>query len=273
MLAKRTSTRASVPLLNAVLILYLAAVWPETVRCAAAVSDTQRAQDLRVQSAQRAAHTSAFHLLPLQSRLTGTGSSSSVSAQIRKHGLCGMRAFHIASAKNSGISAARGSPRPSVAGTSMQQKSQLPGGGPGGIFKKIEQTLMLVKSFVQQNLGSGLALPALLLVMWSSGQFQWLFSIFNFIFVLVIVVPTALVVGLNLWVKSSVVDGACPNCQSRVMLPKNQQSACMTCGTSLLCTDGRIERASIYNTREDAATGKTSVVDVYDVEAIDIDAK
>ena len=29
--------------------------------------------------------------------------------------------------------------------------------------------------------------------------------------------------------------GACPSCGARVMLPKNQQSACMTCGTPLLC--------------------------------------
>ena len=56
------------------------------------------------------------------------------------------------------------------------------------------------------------------------------------------------------------------------MLPKNQQSACMSCGTPLLCVDGRIERSSIYNTQQDA-TGKKSAADVYDVEAIDIDAK
>jgi hypothetical protein len=40
-------------------------------------------------------------------------------------------------------------------------------------------------------------------VLWSTGQFQWLFSIFNFFFVLIIVVPTVLVIGLNLWVSEN----------------------------------------------------------------------
>ena len=40
-------------------------------------------------------------------------------------------------------------------------------------------------------------------VLWSTGQFQWLFSIFNFFFVLIIVVPTVLVIGLNLWVSNN----------------------------------------------------------------------
>jgi len=253
----------SVKMRNVVLMLYLAVIWPESVRCAAAVSNSPYHPHLG--SAPRSSHTSAFQLRSPILHTAGT-------VHIRAHSLLGVCSLRTASAKISEISAARGLHRPALAGWRMQFNSQLPGGGSGGIFKKIEQTLMLVKSFVKQNLGSGLAVPVLLLVLWSSGQFQWLFSIFNFIFVLVIVVPTVLVIGLNLWVKRSVVDGACPNCQSRVMLPKNQQSACMTCGTSLLCTDGRIERASIYNTREDA-TGKTSVVDVYDVEAIDIDAK
>ena len=43
-------------------------------------------------------------------------------------------------------------------------------------------------------------------------------------------------------------------------------------GTPLLCVDGRVERSGVYNTQQDAA-GKKSAVDVYDVEAIDIDAK
>ena len=37
--------------------------------------------------------------------------------------------------------------------------------------------------------------------------------------------------------------------------------------------DGKVERASIYNTAQDTTTGAKSVVDVYDVEATDVDAK
>ena len=46
------------------------------------------------------------------------------------------------------------------------------------------------QAFVQQNLGSGMLMPAVLLLLWSTGQFQWLFSIFNFVFILFFVVPT-----------------------------------------------------------------------------------
>ena len=47
-------------------------------------------------------------------------------------------------------------------------------------------------------------------------QIKWVFDIFNFIFLLVFILPVVLVIALNLWVKTSVVDGECPNCGSRV---------------------------------------------------------
>ncbi|EKX37422.1 hypothetical protein GUITHDRAFT_116383 [Guillardia theta CCMP2712] len=85
---------------------------------------------------------------------------------------------------------------------------------------------------------------------------KWVFDIFNFIFLL-----------------TSVVDGECPNCGSRVMLAKKSQSLCMTCGTPLLVENGKVSRVSVYNTRTDTRTGKQTVVDVVDVEAIDVDSK
>ena len=57
-----------------------------------------------------------------------------------------------------------------VAATRMQSNNQLPGGGGQGVFKSVEQTLRLAKSFIQQNLGSGLVFPTVLLVLWSTGQ-------------------------------------------------------------------------------------------------------
>jgi uncharacterized Zn finger protein (UPF0148 family) len=79
-------------------------------------------------------------------------------------------------------------------------------------------------------------------------------------------------VGLNLWVKTSVVNGNCPSCNTPVMVAKKSQSNCMACGTPLIVEDGKVARASVYNTQQDAS-GRQTVVDVMDVEAIDIDAK
>jgi len=148
------------------------------------------------------------------------------------------------------------------------------GGGKDFLQEAQAQIASLTRS-LQQFLsnGTGLIFPAVFVLLLVTGQIKWVFDIFNFIFLLVFILPVVLVIALNLWVKTSVVDGECPNCGSRVMLAKKSQSLCMTCGTPLLVENGKVSRVSVYNTRTDTRTGKQTVVDVVDVEAIDVDSK
>mmetsp|Transcript_13191 Transcript_13191/g.30324 ORF Transcript_13191/g.30324 Transcript_13191/m.30324 type:complete len:234 (-) Transcript_13191:160-861(-) len=148
-------------------------------------------------------------------------------------------------------------------------------GGGKDLIQELQSQIAGLTRSLQQFLsnGTGLIFPAVFVLLLVTGQVKWVFDIFNFIFLLVFILPVVLVIALNLWVKTSVVDGECPNCGSRVMLAKKSQSLCMTCGTPLLVENGKVSRVSVYNTRTDTRTGKQTVVDVVDVEAIDVDSK
>jgi len=149
----------------------------------------------------------------------------------------------------------------------LLQMSRLPRGGGGGGNDLLDN----LRRFLQNAGSSGLLLPTLLLLLWSSGQFNWLFSLVNTVFLLIFIIPVIGVVALNLWVKTSLVNGNCPSCKSPVMVAKSSQSVCMQCGTPLIVEDGVVSRAGVYNTQQDDATGRQTVVDVMDVEAIDVE--
>lgn len=106
-----------------------------------------------------------------------------------------------------------------------------------------------------------------------TGQLNWLFGVVNFLLLSALVVPVAIVVGINLFIKTSIVDGDCPTCGSKVMLPKQKASQCMNCGTPLIIEKGVISRASQYNTQTDVQTGQQSAADVLDVEVKAVDAE
>mmetsp|Transcript_21765 Transcript_21765/g.51680 ORF Transcript_21765/g.51680 Transcript_21765/m.51680 type:complete len:236 (-) Transcript_21765:163-870(-) len=163
--------------------------------------------------------------------------------------------------------------------SSLPLRAKLPSGGNGGgaaaFLRAIRQQLANLTTRVMRAPFSGLLLPTVLLAMLASGQFGWLWSVVNTVFLLVFIVPIVGVIAVNLWVKMSLVNGNCPSCSAKVMLPKNGQgqSVCFSCGTPLLVEDGKIARAGMYNTQNDVKTGRPMGVDIVDVEAIDVDSR
>ncbi|KAJ1480857.1 hypothetical protein T484DRAFT_1809330 [Baffinella frigidus] len=151
----------------------------------------------------------------------------------------------------------------------LLQMSRLPRGGGGGgndLLGNLQRFLQNAGSILScdnlrrflQNAGSsGLLLPTLLLLLWSSGQFNWLFSLVNTVFLLIFIIPVIGVVALNLWVKTSLVNGNCPSCKSPVMVAKSSQSMCMQCGTPLIVED----RAGVSNTRVCMQCGTPLIVE------------
>eukprot|EP00281_Chroomonas_sp_CCMP1168_P034635 CAMPEP_0206239090 /NCGR_PEP_ID=MMETSP0047_2-20121206/15185_1 /ASSEMBLY_ACC=CAM_ASM_000192 /TAXON_ID=195065 /ORGANISM="Chroomonas mesostigmatica_cf, Strain CCMP1168" /LENGTH=132 /DNA_ID=CAMNT_0053663713 /DNA_START=204 /DNA_END=603 /DNA_ORIENTATION=- len=122
---------------------------------------------------------------------------------------------------------------------------------------------------------AGFIFPAIILGLWASGQFKWLFDIVNFFFILIVVVPVVGLIALNLWVKTSIVNGECPSCNAPSSVVKGQQSICLNCGTPIQVENGKIERISVYSqaVEVDERTGKKKTVDVVDVDVIEVDAR
>uniref|UniRef100_A0A7S0VYE0 Uncharacterized protein n=1 Tax=Hemiselmis tepida TaxID=464990 RepID=A0A7S0VYE0_9CRYP len=156
--------------------------------------------------------------------------------------------------------------------TCALRMSQLPGGGPDDFFGK---TMRNFQAWTKQSGLSGLVFPSIVLALFFSGQFRWLFELVNVLFLLAFAIPLVGVAAFQIWVKTSVVNGKCPSCNSPATAIKGQESVCFSCGAPLIVEDGEIARKSVYAQSEavDTTTGKATKVDVVDVEVIDIDGK
>jgi len=130
------------------------------------------------------------------------------------------------------------SPRPCAL-----QMSQLPGGGPDDFFGK---TLRSFQAWSRQSGLSNLIFPTVVLALFFSGQFRWLFDLVNVLFILAFAVPIVGVAAFQLWVKTSVVQGTCPSCNSPATAVKGQAGVCFQCGAPLIVEDGVIARQSVY---------------------------
>ena len=82
----------------------------------------------------------------------------------------------------------------------------------------------------RQSGASQFYLPAFILALFLSGQFKWLFELVNFFFLMAFIIPVVGIIGVNLWVKTSVVQGTCPSCSSPATCVKGQESMCFNCG-------------------------------------------
>jgi len=150
--------------------------------------------------------------------------------------------------------------------------SQLPGGGGNDFFGK---TMREFQAWTRQSGLSQLIFPTIVLAMFFSGQFRWLFDLVNVLFLLAFAVPIIGVAAFQIWVKTSVVTGTCPSCNSPATAVKGQEGVCFNCGAPLIVEDGEIARKSVYAQSEtvDTSTGKATKVEVVDVDVIDIDGK
>lgn len=101
-------------------------------------------------------------------------------------------------------------------------------------------------------------------ILWILGAIGlgWLVKSLFILLGLILLAPVLLIVGLQWWVRRSLVQGQCPVCSYEMMGLKNSELQCPSCGEPLRVTEGQFTRLAPPGTID---------VDVVDVSATAVD--
>ena len=90
----------------------------------------------------------------------------------------------------------------------------------------------------------------------------WLLKSLLVLVVLLFLVPTLLIVGVQVWLRRNLVEGSCPSCSQPLSGFKSIPMVCPSCGVQLQANTGTFVRATPEGTID---------VDVVNVETADVD--
>ena len=100
--------------------------------------------------------------------------------------------------------------------------------------------------------------PAVFAALFFSGGLEFLFKLFNGLFLLVFVLPLVATPIFNWYLSNNLLEGTCPNCAAPQQVLKGQDSRCMTCGAAF--TSERSDSGVFFRTG--AAAQDDGVVEV-----------